>query len=100
MRRRQILKNVGAASVASVGAAGIVAGESDQQIAGVVANVNGERREFTPEEFDAHPETPALEDVTTNSCSYECKECCDVCCPGELCAWGYTCGSCDRYPDC
>lgn len=59
----------------------------------ITTEVDGEVRDLTLEEFDQHPDTRSLSDVEAQ-CGYECKECCDACCAGELCAWARRCGSC------
>lgn len=100
MQRRQILKQIGAASTAAVGATGFASAQHTGKIAPSEAEylsieINGERQRLTPEEFDQHPDTRALSDVElSSSCCYDCCECCDACCPDELCCCGGDCGSC------
>lgn len=95
MRRRKLLKRVGAAGVAGMSAAGAASAQTvdPEQIAGVRTTIDGEEVDLTPEEYEAHPETGSVSDVTQQACYYACKECCLACCTEE-CAYGYRCGSC------
>lgn len=100
MNRREALKQIGTASVLTLGATGIGSARSTEQFLPakaeyLVTEVDGEARQFTPEEFERHPATPSLADVTlTSDCCYECCECCDACCADEVCCCGGDCGSC------
>jgi hypothetical protein len=99
MQRRQILKQIGAASTVAVGAVGAASAQRPGQISLSEANyvtveIGGESRDLTLEEYDQHPKTGSLADLDTEStCCYECKECCYACCD-DACCWGQECGSC------
>lgn len=95
MRRRDVLKSIGASSVAVLGATGLSTAERDELY--VVTEIDGESQQLTLEEFDQHPETKSLSEVSLqSSCSYECCECCELCCPDELCPCGGYCGYCNE----
>lgn len=99
MQRRQLLKQIGAASTAAVGAAGFASAQRPGQITLAEANyvtveIDGEMHDLTLEEFDQHPDTQSLSDLDPEStCCYECRECCWGCCD-DACCWGRECGSC------
>lgn len=107
MHRRTVLKRIGASSTVAVGAAGVGSARQIDAFAAtreitpaeaqfITAEVDGESRVFTFEEFDRHPDTQSLSDVDFSStCCFECKECCDLCCPDEPCCFGSECGECN-----
>lgn len=102
MKRRHVLKQIGAVSTVALGATGITAARTadDLQAAGmeyVVTEIDGESQQLSLEEFEQHPDTPSLSEVSVSPSScpgYECCECCDACCYGELCPCAGNCGSC------
>lgn len=100
MRRRRILKQIGATSAAAIGATGFASARTTGRVPlseakYVTVEIDGETRDLTLEEFDQHPDTQSLSDLDPSAeCCYECKECCDACCYGELCCWGRECGTC------
>lgn len=100
MRRRQLLKQIGVASTVALGATGIGSARTADEIASelkyVTTEIDGETRRFTPEEFDRHPDTQSLVELSADAsiCSYNCCECCNLCCPTEPCACAGDCGSC------
>ena len=98
MRRRKLLKQIGASSAIAIGATGFAAQPSGaiplSEANYITTEINGEVQDLTLEEFDKHPDTKSLSDFSTEACCYECKECCDACCPDTECCFGGYCGSC------
>ena len=100
MKRRQALKQIGTASLITVGATGFASARTTEEFAVseleyITTQIDGETQKFTPEEFDRHPDTQSLSDVVlTSDCCYECCECCDECCADQVCCCGGDCGSC------
>lgn len=97
MQRRKLLKQIGASSAIAVGATGFATAQGAKEIPlseaeYITAEVDGEMREFTLEEFDQHPDTKSLSEVEPECC-YECKECCQACCSSGCC-FAKECGSC------
>lgn len=100
MKRRQVLKQLGAASILTIGATGFASARTadefaKSEIAYITTEIDGETRRFTPEEFDRHPDTESLSDVVfTSGCCFDCCECCTLCCPVEPCCCTQLCGGC------
>lgn len=102
-----MLKRIGASSALAVGASGVGSALEIDGLAAtntitpeeanyLTAEIDGEVRELTFEEFDAHPDTRSLSDVDFSAvCCFECKECCDQCCPNQECCFGRRCGECN-----
>ena len=93
MRRRDVVKRIGVASVATAAGAGLAsADDSGPTPAGEVTGIRWELEdgrvvEFTPEAFDAHPETPALSAIRDGEAYV--PDCC--CCGGIDCVLCFTC---------
>lgn len=85
MRRRTIIKRIGAASAVAVGGVGVASGE--QQLEWEFDDGHTERMSLA--EFDAHSETPTVAEVRASE-EYELSGCCncgytgDRACPGCL----------------
>lgn len=99
MRRRKLLKRIAATGAAVTGASGIGAASTDGLRGNYIrTTIDGEARTLSHEEFDAHPETPALDDVNQqDACYFECCECCSPVpedCTDGLCDCVRECGSC------
>jgi hypothetical protein len=100
MKRRHVLKGLGTASALSLGATVFASPSSAEtfaksEIEYVTTEIDGETRQFTPEEFDRHPDTQSLSEVVFSSgCCFDCCECCAVCCAAEPCCCRGFCGTC------
>lgn len=101
MQRRDVLKRIGASSALAIGAVGSASAQHTTSLSVseanyVAAEVDGEVREFTVDEFDAHPDTRSLSELEADPqvCCYECRECCNACCPDTECCYQGSCGYC------
>lgn len=82
MRRRAILRQIGAATVTAVGAAGVASAESTHTVTWEFDD--GRVAEFTPQEFADHPETPGVDALRDDGilaalccCCYDVDGCID-----------------------
>ena len=75
-----MLKRLGTASVAAVGAGGVASAADDQEMY-VSTEIDGERVTMTETEFDEHPETRSLSEVDEEGlyCYFDCCACCIKC---------------------
>lgn len=97
MRRRTLLKRVAASGAAAAGVGGVASAQSSPEGNYVAVTIDGEQRTLTHEEYEAHPETGSLDDVTGDkACLYTCCECCHIYCPDRPCDCTEYCGDCRR----
>lgn len=66
VRRRDVIRRIGAASAVAVGATGITAG---REATHVVWGTDGERTVLPIAEFDRRPDTPSVETLDTEALS-------------------------------
>lgn len=87
MRRRDVIRRIGTASVVAAGTSGLAAGTDEQAVQWEFDDGHVER--FTLSEFDDHPDTPTVAAVRAGD-QYELQGCCDCgytgdrACPGCL----------------
>jgi hypothetical protein len=86
-----MIKRIGAAGAATVGVTGIASANRGNIKAIPWEFEDGHTEELSPEAFDAHPETPTVEELREKDGGI-CCACCPDCLTGVLC---YRCP-----PDC
>lgn len=95
MRRRDVIKRIGATGVAAVGVSGVASADRDNIKAIPWEFADGHTEELSPEAFDAHPETPTFDQWRESEEYATCCACCPDCYGGALC---YVC-PCEPYTE-